>query len=501
MIQIAQDKYIILFDGMGCIFKVPKKLSNHFLEKFQKEQVFEYRTKNLIYKSVEVQEPIACFKIVKEDAQYTYFQTSTYYGRQVYQANKEIIKKYDATYFNQLDNFNNFIKREPNLNHPRAHKEQPQVFSKSYERLLKTGLCFVKAGTGCGKSVIILKTATMLKTRTLILVHREKLVKHFEEECFNILGITPSNLGKIHRGTKNLTSPIVIGTIQSVLSIIKTNPNAFKDLFGFIAYDEADIMGAREFSKVLRAFNPKYQMGCSATIKRSDGMEDVFWSHFGKENVVEAKGDALPIKVVVQETQTYLPTYYKNKPNLVNTGLALNKAYNQTMAKLGFDLYKKGRNVLVFAENTYHLALYKKYLLDLGVPQNEIGEFFGTTDSSSRHMTDDLRRYILPANEKTDKYFEWVKKQPKFVLATFAYMDRGISIPRLDTGISLVDRSDMTQTIGRIRRPAELGTVKALPVWIFAKHTNIPILSRRTEKFIKELQKDKNIMIRRLTRL
>jgi len=493
---MQQNNPITLFDGMGCIFKVPRKMQSYFIDKFDKELVFEYPDNILAFKSIESQEPVTCYKKLKEENNYVYFQVPLNYGREFYLKNENLITKHDITFYKKLNDYTSLVKKTPNLHHPRAHKEQPIVFNKLLNKIINKKTAFCNAPTGAGKSILSLKLATTLQTRTLILVHRIKLLKHFEKECLNILGLHPSQLGRIQNGVQNLNAPIVLGTLQSVNSYTKNNPNALKDMFGLVVYDEADIMGAKEFSKCFNKINARYQVGFSATIKRADTMEKVFWTHFGEQNIIKAKGDALPIQVVVQEMPTQLTHIYKSNPKKVNTGLALNEAYNKQMASFVKDAFNKNREILVFAEHVYHLARFKKYLLELGIPKNQIGEYFGSTDSTSMHMTKELRPYVIPAKQKTEQYFKWVEDYPKIVLATYTMMDRGISIARLDLGISLTDRSDMTQAIGRIRRPAEIGKKKPKPVWILSKHKYVKLLTRRTEKIINTLSKDNNIEFR-----
>lgn len=347
-------------------------------------------------------------------------------------------------------------------------------------------------------SVMALWLACQFKTRTLIVVHRDKLLKHFEEECQTILGMDKRHLGYIQQGVRNIDAPIVIATVQSLLSVLKKDPSFLKDRFGYVVYDEADVLGAKEFSKIFKYVNARFSCAFSATTKRGDGLDDVFWSHFGKEHKIEAKGDALPMKLLVKEMTTELEPRYIKARNYT-LGLAKNLNFNNQAAQIVSGFYRSDRSaILVMAENIYHLALFKKCLINLGVNPAHIGEFFGSAESGSREMTKDLRQVITPAKDKDDKYFEWVKAEARIILATYGMMDRGISIARLDTAVSLVDRSDMEQALGRIRRPSEIGMTKGYPTWVCFDHILVDGLHSKTRRMLSGVRKDANVEIVRM---
>jgi superfamily II DNA or RNA helicase len=74
---------------------------------------------------------------------------------------------------------------------------------------------------------------------------------------------------------------IVLIMAQSLLSS-REYPEDLYSYFGTVVVDEVHRFGAVEFRKAITRFPAKYRLGVTATPKRKDGLEDVFFMHIGE---------------------------------------------------------------------------------------------------------------------------------------------------------------------------------------------------------------------------
>jgi len=401
----------------------------------------------------------------------------------------------DKRYNKVHPEFDKLVPKQINLSHPKAHPCQKVLVPAVIKMLEEKSTAFLKAGTGLGKSPMSLYIAKHFKTRTLVVTHRQKLLNIFKDTCIdpkNGLGVLPKDLGYIYQGEENLEAPIVISTIQSILSLMKNKPvNYLHDMFGFIIFDECDTLGAKEFSRVMSMINAGKVLGMTATVSRGDGLEGVFLSYFGKKNIVEASSDALPMKLVVSDVITQLHPQLLS-PLLFDKAIVRNKTFLDHAGKLGKMLYDKGRYTVVFAKQKRTLLEYKQRLIDLGVPIRDIGDYFGEPA-----LSDGIPPHLLSiaVEKKPTEYFKAVEKHARIILATYGMMSRGVSIEHLDAGISLTEVSDMTQPFGRVRRPPPVGKIKPLAIWYIFRHTNIKHSTSRIGKIIEKCRTDSNIIV------
>ena len=119
-------------------------------------------------------------------------------------------------------------------------------------------------------TVIAIYLASLLKLKTLIVVHKEFLQDQWIER---IKAFTNASVGIIRQKKVEINNDIVVGMAHSI-SCIEYEDNIFKD-FGLVIYDEVHHLGSRMFSKCLLKTSAEYTVGLSATPERQDGMMKV----------------------------------------------------------------------------------------------------------------------------------------------------------------------------------------------------------------------------------
>lgn len=136
------------------------------------------------------------------------------------------------------------------------------------------------APTGTGKTVMALALISRMQQRTMVIVHKNILLKQWAERIKQFTGI---EAGIIGQGKKeNIDAPIVVATIQTLLSL-KSKPKAreYFDGFGLVLGDECHRYGSLVWQKGISLFKARYRVGLSATPFRTDKMEKVIFWNFG----------------------------------------------------------------------------------------------------------------------------------------------------------------------------------------------------------------------------
>ena len=118
---------------------------------------------------------------------------------------------------------------------------------------------------GFGKTVLALKIITMLKLKTLIIVHKGFLMDQWEERINQF--IPEAKVGKIQGQIIDIENKdIVIGMLQS-LSMKEYPDDQFSD-FGLLIVDEVHHISAEIFVRALQKIVTKHTLGLSATMNR-----------------------------------------------------------------------------------------------------------------------------------------------------------------------------------------------------------------------------------------
>lgn len=127
--------------------------------------------------------------------------------------------------------------------------------------------------TGKGKTITALYIASRLKTKTLILVHKNDLVVGWKkdiEKCFPGM-----KTGLIKAKSRKIGEHITIATVQTLARLTEEELAELYDTFGLVIQDECHHIGLNIFN-IIGNFNSRYKLGLSATPVRNDGLNFVF---------------------------------------------------------------------------------------------------------------------------------------------------------------------------------------------------------------------------------
>lgn len=307
---------------------------------------------------------------------------------------------------------------------------QEEVVKKAVQFLTKTGGVLIEAGTGFGKSKVSCLIAGKLGTPTLILVHKTDLLDRWKKECFDTFGFEAGHI----QGDIWDIRQITVATVQTLYSRLE-DIQKIADDFGFVICDEGHRFPGEMFTTVISHLPAKYRMAVSATWRRKDGLEPLWFNHISDKIVSGVKKD---LEVVyrplafrgMDDRQFYHRGDISHTKCL--TVIAEDSAYNDFCAGVIAEMVKKGKNILAITHRLSQISEIRDRLKKAGIASGVyVGKYRGKILKS-----EDLEKAI----------------EHQVILGTFGKISEGSDIPKLDTLILLTPCSDPEQAVGRICR-------------------------------------------------
>lgn len=313
----------------------------------------------------------------------------------------------------------------------------------------------LKLNPGEGKTVVSIAAICEIKRKAIIFVHKDSLVSQWKERFLQHSDIKEEDIGILdtNKYLNVIKKPIVIGTVQTMNSMIKKYPFLDKDFrnadFGVGIWDECHTTGgAPLFSKSIYYIPARKCFGLTATPERGDHNDDIISMHLG--NIFEPKGatDTLKPRIVMTyfnyrvmekfsryvnfgfpdkdgKMQKY-PLFDKNR-YLTMMGSKKCTVYVKTVQKIIDVLYKKDRTILTICDRIKLIDSISSVF-----PECDVG-------------------YFLPRSGKNRD----AELHKKLVFSTPGSARDGTDNPKLDTLVLATPLSNLTQAIGRVCRAKE----------------------------------------------
>jgi superfamily II DNA or RNA helicase len=304
----------------------------------------------------------------------------------------------------------------------------------------------LKAPCGFGKTIVACALIAALRVPTLIVVHKEFLVNQWRERILGdeAKGVPPclpgAQVGIAQQDICDFRGKhIVIGMVHS---LAKGKYSAeFRSKFGLVLVDELHRLGARSWCPVPTFFKARHRVGLTATPKRQDGADNVFYYHVGpilhvvKEHKLKPTIKRVYSKFRLVQTPNFNPNLAPE--SLVLRFLCANESRNSKIVCLMADAVQAGRKLLVLSKRLNHLhqleTMFRREWEARGCAATSIGYYVGGR-----------------TEEQLDE-----AAQAQILLATTQYAAEALDIPQLDTLFLTVPMGNVTQATGRILREYE----------------------------------------------
>jgi len=337
------------------------------------------------------------------------------------------------------------------------------------------GGAFLQAQPAFGKTCVAIEVARRLGRRTLILVHQSFLMKQWIRRIRRFvpeasIGIIQQNRCEFDRTKDGQAPDFVVAMMQSLVKDGEGEryPSELygEDTFGLVIGDEAHHLGAATFAAIIARFPAAYRLLLTATPRRRDGAEDVFFYH-GAPITYVAKTESRRIHVRTLYSDAKLHDIkrgkYEVKVGAFNSAQIINQicADKERTRSIVDDLVeavRQERKIMVVSARLDHLREMmeqsRRILQEIRLPFEPIldaytgewftGEVWETTTKSHRRGEPKLAK-------RSDEDLERAERA-NLIFATSQMVLEALDIPPLDVMVLTTPISDVEQAVGRIRR-------------------------------------------------
>ena len=317
---------------------------------------------------------------------------------------------------------------------------------------------------GAGKTQIALQCASELQQKTLFLVHTKDLLNQAKERCEQNMICKTS---MISEGKCDLSGDIVFATVQTLVGIVDKQ-EIKQDEFGLIVVDECHHLSSnaesvKMFEKCVNYFNARYKLGISATLHRSDGLQNTTIKILG--NII--------YELKKSEDKTKFIGYYENKPIIEVSASIFQVPAQIHLVETKYKPNDKcfdASSRIVFSNLISDLATdydRNKLILDLLYKLHGytivISERTSQLEYLHKHVANSI--YIngkTPKKQREKQIEEFRQGKHKVLFATYSLVAEGLDIPILENLIMaspVKDERLVVQAIGRCQRPSDGKTI------------------------------------------
>ena len=290
--------------------------------------------------------------------------------------------------------------------------------------------------TGAGKTVCGLRIISKIKRKTLIIVHKEFLLRQWIERIEQFL--PEATVGRIQGSIIDIEGKdIVIGMLQS-LSMKDYDIKLFKD-FGLTIVDEVHHISSEVFSRALFKIVTRYTLGLSATLTRKDGLTKVIKMFLG--DVVFKKKRKGENKVLVKAIE-----YISNDSEFENEVLNWRGQVNYTsMIKKLCEYNRRSEFLLYVLDDIIKKGKVEDQIMILGHNKSVLHYLY----DAIKHRNIATVGYYLGGMKEVDLK---ISEGKKVIIGTYAMAEEGLDIKSLTTLLMATPKVSVNQAVGRILR-------------------------------------------------
>lgn len=309
--------------------------------------------------------------------------------------------------------------------------------------------------TGKGKSILGLYLARKMSQRVLVIVQKDDLVDGWTKDAQFLLGLRPNQVGLIKAQTYRVGNQITVTTIQTLSKLPPERLKKLHAIFGMIIVDEFHHSVAKIY-QLVEYFPARFKIGLTATAMRNDGLQDVLYLHFGSlvyEYQDQANDeDILPANIIIRNSPTVFeperksvynprkkrPEYEPIPISTIRKVTSFDPAFNTMLAKDVIKEYEEGKSCVIFTHEKEHCRVIEQYLIERGVPEEQIQLYYGDAKTPKEVMKERAER-----------------REVLITIATYSIATEGTNVKSWERGFlasTVANEISTVQAIGRVRR-------------------------------------------------
>lgn len=294
----------------------------------------------------------------------------------------------------------------------------------------------LQAAPGWGKTVVAMAIIARMNVPTLVTVHKTFLLNQWKKRIARFL--PNAKVGIAREGKCEYEGNHIVIGINTSLHV-RQYPDEFYRHFGLVISDEVHRIGAPTWSNIPPKFNAKWRLGLSATPRRSDGAQDLFFNHIGPL-VFKGRVEMLAPQIKRVFSKTYLPESMKQNPSLITSMMATrllcaNMARNEEIVSQLIRACQAGRKILLLS------AIRERHVVPLeALFRRKWPQTSGPCPTTSFYL----------GGMKDHEFDE--AEDAQVIFATSQMAKEGLDIPPLDTLFLTTPMGNVEQAVGRIQR-------------------------------------------------
>lgn len=280
---------------------------------------------------------------------------------------------------------------------------------------------------GQGKTVCALKLMSLIKKKTLIVVHKSFLLDQWIERIQQF--IPNAKVGIIQGKRFDVENKDIVMCMLQSICYHKYEQHKF-DLFNMVVIDECHHMSAKTFSQALPKVASKYMLGLTATPSRDDGLTKVFKWYLGDISFISSQDKRYgKVKRLNYNNNAFVEKYNRMgklcRATMLNK-LCVDRVRNNLLIEFISSISEKeSRQILLLSDRRSHLQFFFESLNN-----NSIGFYVGGMKKK------DLK----------------ISESKQIILATYSMAKEALDIKSLNTLILATPISKLGQAVPRILR-------------------------------------------------
>lgn len=364
------------------------------------------------------------------------------------------------------------------------NSSQEKTVSGVMDNLAEEYGSIIVGDAGEGKTLMAIWLICELKVKTIVLMHKDILLKQWKEALLELTDIKEDEIGLL-KGGKFKDGKVVLGSQASLMR--STIGSEINRLFTLKIQDEVHRIGATMFLKSFTRFNSKYVLGLSATPERDDKLEKIYFYHTSDNLVMHKSVRRIGAEYFIipyNNKHTHWKSYGRYMPFRTTLLYNLeddNFRNNLLMSAITISLHN-GRKVLVVGEHIRHLLKFLD-VIRVEFPDKKVVRFFGVR----KLTTIEKRKGIVQEKYVDPDLSDLIAAD--CIVGTYKKAMESVDIPPLDTLVPITPLSSkvgVQQVIGRIERKYD---GKQQPVVIDVVDKKYPLTLGMSRKRIAQYEK------------
>lgn len=325
----------------------------------------------------------------------------------------------------------------------------------------------LKAGCAFGKTATSLEFARRVGLKTLIIVHKEFFLKQWRKRIKYFM--PDARVGIIQQNKCEFRDcDFSIAMVHSLANDIENNryPKEMYDAFGMIISDECHRIGAGTWSPVIPRFTAAWRVGLTATPRRKDGAQEVFFNHIS-DITYSAKTQSQVPKIRTMTTSSRLKPIHRGSYHVsisdlnsaqILTQIGSDEIRNKEIADQLVMAVKSRRKVMVVSERIAQLKQISEMLINslftIDLPFDPIIDYYvGSwyTGEVWEKKTKTHKKGEPKLAKRSDAELDQAERA-NVIFSTKQMIEEGLDIEALDVIVLATPAGDPEQTVGRVRR-------------------------------------------------